>query len=64
MTLVAGGRDVLLEAEFAVELAALLHEADVLQRAAARRVHAHEVLRAPDAAQRRYKRTPTDNRRY
>lgn len=53
VALVASGRDVLFETVFTVELTVLLDEADVLQGAPARGVHADEVLRAPDAAQSR-----------
>lgn len=51
--LVAGRGDELLEAVFAVQVALLLHEADVLQRARALAVAAHEVVRAPDLAESR-----------
>lgn len=61
MTLVTRGRDVLLEAVFAVELAVLLNEADVLQWTSAGCVHADEVLRAPDAAQSGNERSSVQN---
>ena len=48
---VAGRGDELLEAVFAVQVALLLDEADVLQGALALGVAAHEVVGAPDLAQ-------------
>lgn len=51
--LAAGGRQVLLEAVLAVQVALLLNEANILQRTTAVAVHADEVIRTPDAAQSR-----------
>jgi len=54
----ARGSDVLFEAKFAVELAFLFDEADVLERPIAPAVGAHEVVGAPDTTQGGDERTP------
>lgn len=54
----ASGRQILLEAILAVEVALLLNEANVLQRTTAVAVHADEVIGAPDATQSRNEGSP------
>jgi len=51
--LAARGSQVLLETVLAVQIALLLNESNVLQGTTAVAIHADEVIRAPDAAQRR-----------
>lgn len=56
--LAAGRRDELFEAVFAVEVALLFNEANVLERALAFRVAAHKVMGAPNLAQGGDERSP------